>query len=128
MNIYSIQNSLIFIEARKFNDMDYVKIAILFVALILASLPGNAQNNQYKIDDSCYPLYRQADSLIATETVDSLIDLLYVQAQKVHDEKSLTLGTVPNTLENCILLISRGTMPQGILKNRLRHTTKLMTL
>lgn len=94
MNIYSIQNSLIFIEARKFNDMDYVKIAILFVALILVSLPGNAQNNQYKIDDSCYPLYRQADSLIATETVDSLIDLLYVQAQKVHDEKSLTLVNV----------------------------------
>ncbi|MGN1220739.1 MAG: hypothetical protein ACI4TU_07355, partial [Candidatus Cryptobacteroides sp.] len=74
--------------------MDDVRIIILFVALFLASLPGNAQNNQYKIDDSCYTIYRQADSLIATPEVVPLIEQLQVQAQKVNDQKALTLVNV----------------------------------
>ncbi len=62
--------------------------------LILAVYPCTAQNNIYKIDDSCYSLYRQSDSLLGTEAAVTVIDRLEAQAHKVGDDKALTLAMV----------------------------------
>ena len=63
--------------------------------MILSALhPCLAQNNKYKINDSCYPIYRTADSLMGTVDAEKYIKLLKEQAEKVQDDKALTLAAV----------------------------------
>ena len=66
----------------------------LLMLLTLGFFPCSAQNNRYNIDDSCYQIYRQADSLLGKEGFQPLINQLQVQAEKVGDEKSATLSMV----------------------------------
>lgn len=71
--------------------MKVARILLILATLCLPVLQAPAQNNKYKIDDSCYKLYRQADSLIGTEAAELLFDQLQVQAEKVKDDKALTI-------------------------------------
>ncbi|MGM9786007.1 MAG: ATP-binding protein [Candidatus Cryptobacteroides sp.] len=74
--------------------MKQLKTIFLVMSLFLVACVCRAQNNQYKIDDSCYNIYRQADSLLGTDTAMVLIDRLHRQAMEVHDEKARTLALV----------------------------------
>lgn len=75
--------------------MKYCSTQILLLTVVLLSaLPLRAQNNIYKIDDSCYPLYMKADSLVTTNLASEPIDALMVQAEKVGDQKAQTLALV----------------------------------
>lgn len=67
---------------------------ILLILSVLAVLPCIAQNNKYKIDDTCYPLFRTADSLLGNESVIPIIDRLQSQAEAVQDDKAFTLASV----------------------------------
>lgn len=68
--------------------------ALSFLLLLLTGFLCFAQNNKYKIDDSCYPLYRTADSLLGTDYCEVYIDKLKQQAEQVHDDKAVTLASV----------------------------------
>ena len=71
------------------------KPVLVFLVLLISALhPCLAQNNKYKLDDSCYPLYRTADSLIGNPEAEAYIIRLEEQAQKVHDDKALTIAGV----------------------------------
>lgn len=90
--------------------MKYSRLFFTLVLILSISLPLYAQNNLYRIHDTCYPYYRQADSLIAYDESDALIDQLMIQAQKVNDKKAYTLGhtlrlrrAIKNSAENEII-------------------------
>ena len=72
----------------------YSTYILLLLAVLLSALPLKAQNNIYKIDDSCFPLYMKADSLISTNKAMPKIDELMAQAVKVGDQKAQTLALV----------------------------------
>lgn len=72
----------------------YSTYILLLLAMLLSALPLRAQNNIYKIDDSCFPLYMKADSLISTNKAMPKIDELMAQAVKVGDQKAQTLALV----------------------------------
>ncbi|MGN0195004.1 MAG: sensor histidine kinase [Candidatus Cryptobacteroides sp.] len=78
-----------------------ITIIIALVLALCTSLSGTGQNNKYRIDDSCYPLYRAADSLLGTPSFQNYIDRLNAQAEKVGDDKALAMGSTL-TLRNAI--------------------------
>ncbi|MGM9749316.1 MAG: sensor histidine kinase [Candidatus Cryptobacteroides sp.] len=71
-----------------------VRNIVFLMILSIVAFHCAAQNNRYKIDDSCYQIYRQADSLIGYEGFQPLINQLQVQAEKVGDKKAVTLAMV----------------------------------
>ena len=72
----------------------FIGVLSVLALLFLMEVQLGAQNNQYKIDDSCYAIYRQADSLIGKPEAAALIDKLEVQAKDVEDDKAYTLAAV----------------------------------
>lgn len=72
--------------------MKYLRLFLTIVLILSVSLSLYSQNNQYKIHDSCYPYYRQADSLLGFDECNNLVEKLMLQAQKVNDMKAYTLG------------------------------------
>ena len=72
--------------------MKYLRLFLTIVLILSVSLSLYSQNNQYKIHDSCYPYYRQADSLLGFDECNNLVEKLMIQAQKVNDMKAYTLG------------------------------------
>ena len=72
----------------------FIGVLSVLALLFLMEVQLGAQNNKYKIDDSCYAIYRQADSLIGKPEAAALIDKLEVQAKAVEDDKAYTLAAV----------------------------------
>ena len=71
------------------------RLAFLLPLLLLTAVHiCRAQNNNYGIEDSCYPIYRQADSLLGNPEALAVIDRLREQAGKVGDSKAVTLAEV----------------------------------
>ena len=71
------------------------RLVLLLPLLLLTAVHiCKAQGNNYGIDDTCYLIYRQADSLLGNNGVISLIDKLREQAAKVGDSKAATLAEV----------------------------------
>ena len=72
-----------------------LRLVLLLPLLLLTAVHiCKAQGNNYGIDDTCYLIYRQADSLLGNNGVISLIDKLREQAAKVGDSKAATLAEV----------------------------------
>lgn len=67
-------------------------IGAILILMLTALLPCKAQNNLFNIDDSCYVIYRQADSLLDSPSAPNLIAKLKSQAEKVNDDKAYTLA------------------------------------
>ena len=72
----------------------FIGVLSVLALLFLMEVQLGAQNNKYKIDDSCYAIYRQADSLIGKPEAAALIDKLEVQAKDVEDDKAYSLAAV----------------------------------
>lgn len=75
-----------------------IKNITILLLMILAGLviPAAAQNNPYKIDDSLYPLYRQAVKWRARPEGLLLADTLYNKAAQKKDKKAQCLAlTIP---------------------------------
>ncbi|MDD5820325.1 MAG: HAMP domain-containing sensor histidine kinase [Bacteroidales bacterium] len=72
----------------------FIGVLSVLALLFLMEVQLGAQNNKYKIDDSCYAIYRQADSLLGKPEAAALIDKLEVQAKDVEDDKAYTLAAV----------------------------------
>lgn len=79
---------------RLFNSLikPFRTIGAILILMLTALLPCKAQNNLFNIDDSCYVIYRQADSLLDSPSAPNLIAKLKSQAEKVNDDKAYTLA------------------------------------
>ena len=72
----------------------FIGVLSVLALLFLMEVQLGAQNNQYKIDDSCYAIYRQADSLLGKPEADELIERLEKQSRDAGDDKAYTLAAV----------------------------------
>ena len=72
----------------------FIGVLSVLALLFLMEVQLGAQNNKYKIDDSCYAIYRQADSLIGKPEADELIERLEKQSRDAGDDKAYTLAAV----------------------------------
>ena len=67
-------------------------LLILILSVVsMTAVRSFAQNNSLKIDDSCYPSYRQADSLVGTDSFPALIQEFENKAIFVDDKKAQVL-------------------------------------
>lgn len=67
-------------------------LLILILSVVsMTSVRSFAQNNSLKIDDSCYPSFRQADSLVGTDRFPALIQEFENKALSVEDKKAQVL-------------------------------------
>ena len=63
-------------------------LLILILSVVsMTAVRSFAQNNSLKIDDSCYPSFRQADSLVGTDRFPALIQEFENKALSVEDKK-----------------------------------------
>lgn len=71
---------------------------LLLFTLLALILPASgqclAQNNNLKIDDDCFTVYRQADSLVGTEHFQPLVRELETKAVAAGDKKAQVLAYV----------------------------------
>ncbi|MBR5402593.1 MAG: hypothetical protein IK113_00005, partial [Bacteroidales bacterium] len=68
------------------------RLLIMAVAVLLGGSIGlRAQNNPYKIDDSCYECMSKADALIGKEGFDEANEALLKAATAASDNKALVL-------------------------------------
>ena len=73
------------------------------VAVLLGGIGLRAQNNPYKIDDSCYECMTRADALLGKEGFDEANEALLKAATAASDNKALVLYYFER-LRNCCAL------------------------
>lgn len=79
------------------------RLLIMAVAVLLGGIGLRAQNNPYKIDDSCYECMTRADALIGKEGFDEANEALLKAATAASDNKALVLYYFER-LRNCCAL------------------------
>ena len=67
------------------------RLLIMAVAVLIGSIGLRAQNNPYKIDDSCYECMSKADALIGKEGFDEANEALLEAATAASDNKCYVL-------------------------------------
>lgn len=85
------------------------KILIMAVAVLLASIGLKAQNNPYKIDDTCYEYMCKADALIGKEGFEQANEALLKAAEAASDTKALVLYYVEKLRDICTRRVSPDT-------------------
>ena len=80
------------------------RLLIMAVAVLLGGSIGlHAQNNPYKIDDSCYECMTRADALIGKEGFEEANEALLKAATAASDNKALVLYYVERLRNICAL-------------------------
>ncbi len=79
------------------------RLLIIVVAVLLGGIGLRAQNNPYKIDDSCYECMSKADALIGKEGFDEANEALLKAATVASDNKALVLYYVVRLRNFCAI-------------------------